>query len=262
MNITKRQWTLGALLAATLGAVAWVSGGDPATDAVAPAAPRSGGERRASASADSDSVMSAVQPQRLIRVLAERKVGDPFGSASFAPVVAPPKPAITVAAPPPPPAPPAAPPAPTAPPFPWTFIGRLIDDPQNPAMFLSRSDRLTVAHIGDTLENNWKVTGMDSRGLRVEYLPLKTHQSVALAAASEVTGSAGGPVGAAANSAAQAAAQAAIAAQNLQQLGGQDVPPPQADNRAAAAAAPSAAAPAPVSGIDVSSSFGTISTPH
>lgn len=259
MKLTKRQWSLGGLLVATLAAVAWVtSGNDPEPTQLAATA--KAGATRHARTEHSDAVIGSVEPQRLIRVVGERKVGDPFGATSFQPPpAAPPKPAITVAAPPPPVTPVAAP-APTAPPFPWTFMGRMIEDPQNPAVFLSRGDRLTVAHLGETLESSWKVVGMDARGLRVEYLPLKSSHTVAMPIGNDTSGSVSGVTVAA--QAAQAAAQAAVAQQNMAlQI------QPAAEGTGAADARPAAPAPAsgqpsPVSGIEISNGFGAAQAPR
>jgi hypothetical protein len=251
MKLTKRQWTLGAVLAATLGAVAWVSGGDPAGETVSGAAAGGTSTSARRATSSSEPASEAVQPQRLVRMVAQRKVGDPFGSVNFAPPVALPKPAITVAAAPPAPPVVVAPPAaPTAPPFPWTFMGRLIEDPQNPSVFLSRGERLTVAHLGETLENSWKVVGMDARGLRVEYMPLKSTQTVNMPNGSDVIGSvSGATVGA-------QSIQQMVLPQIQQQIAPQEAPQQQGQDAHPAAPAPAAAA-APVSGIDLSSGFGT-----
>ncbi|MDE3011707.1 MAG: hypothetical protein KGI67_12550 [Pseudomonadota bacterium] len=256
MKLSKRQWSLGGLLVATLAAVAWVtSGDDPEPGKVAPAGAKAAASRHARTD-QSESVVGAVEPQRLIRVVGERQVGDPFGATSFQPPPpAPPKPAITVATPPP--LAPVAAPAPSAPPFPWTFMGRMIEDPQSPAVFLSRGDRLTVAHLGETLESSWKVVGMDARGLRVEYLPLKSSHTVAMPNGSDSNGTVSGATVAA--QAAQAAAQQNMAAQ-IQ-------PQPVAEGGAAADARPAAPAPAgslpsPVSGIEISNGFGAAQAPH
>ena len=197
ITLSKRQWILGSGLTATLAAVAYVSfSGDPVDDSAQPTAAKRGAggavpvadRGRASAAPDG----SGVEPSRLIRLIASRKVGDPFQAQTFQPAPPPARPAITVAAPVDvaPVAPPEPPASPKAPAFPWTFMGRMIEDPTNPSVFLSRSDRLTVVHIGDTLENVWKVQGMDARSLRVEYLPLKSGVNVSLVAASDVSSAA------------------------------------------------------------------------
>jgi hypothetical protein len=249
MSISKRQWALGAGLAATLAAVAWVGSGDPASDTVAAANGRDGKPARTSTAArrhsEDQAPAGGVEPARLIRVVESRKVGDPFGSTSFLPPPPPPQKSITVAAPPPaPPAPPVAPPAPRAPAFPWTFMGRMIEDPQNPAVFLSRSDRLTVARIGDTLDNVWKVNGMDAKGLRVEYLPLKSNLTVNMSNGSDLTGG---------NAAALGAQQPTQLAPQLQQLGVSE--PQQAPPQPAQSAVQ--APPPAVSGIEISSGIGS-----
>ena len=253
IKLSRRQWILGAGLAATLSAVAWVSLKDPAPDSGTAAVARDNGRTSAAATqrrrAGDDTLVAGVEPSRLIRVVAARKVGDPFTSRSFLPPP-PPRPAITVA-PPPPPAPPAPPPIPTAPPFPWTFMGRMIEDPQNPAVFLSRSDRLTVARIGDTLENVWKVEGMDAHGLRVEYLPLKSSIKVNLPAGTDAPAAAGGAFPGSAAVPQTLNLQALQANQQQQQ--------PEVTTEAPHAPAPGSApaAPSPVSGIEVSSGMGT-----
>ena len=143
-------------------------------------------------------------------------------------------------------------------------MGRLIEDPKNPVMFLSKGDRLTMAHIGDTLQGGWKVYGMDARGMRVEYLPLKQSQTVALAAGSESSTSSGGVAPPPAADNAQPWAQPQPAAANapalIQQLQQQGVQPPPQPAAPEARAEPQATpgAPAAVSGIDVSSGVGGV----
>jgi hypothetical protein len=136
-------------------------------------------------------------------------------------------------------------------------------------MFLSKGDRLTMAHIGDTLQGGWKVYGMDARGMRVEYLPLKQSQTVALAAGSESsTGTGGAASPSATDNGAGGqpwtppqpnAGNAPQLLQQLQQQGAQSAPQaPSAAPEGRTEPAGTAAQPAAVSGIDVSSGVGGV----
>ncbi len=202
MKLTKSQWILGLSLTGTLAAVIWAGGsGDSDTDAAKPvartdsvragaAAAGSTNLRKTSTGAGAEGATSdnsvGVEPARLIRALGSRKIDDPFAAH------VPPAPkviqvsAISVApleaAPPPPP-----PPPPTAPAFPWSFIGRMIDDPQHPQVFLAKNDRLTTVRVGDNIDSNWKLLGMDAKSLRVQYAPLRQVVSVNMASGTDLS---------------------------------------------------------------------------
>ncbi len=259
VKLTKSQWILGIGLTATLAAVAWVTNaGDDSTDPAA-VAPRAENSRaagiaapvRKTASAEAKAAASAgVDPSRLIRAADQRRISDPFAAFSV-PVKAPVQAAITVSAPPPPPPPPVEPPPPVAPRFPWAFIGRLIEDPQHPEVFLAKADRLTVAHIGDLLDGGWQVLGMDAKSLRVQYVKLQEVVSVALQAGSDASAPSGSGPG---NN----------NALNNGRFDASSLPQPVAEAETvrtpAAGTAPAAAPASAVSGIEVSS-MGSSTTP-
>ena len=92
--------------------------------------------------------------------------------------------------PPPPPPPPApvvpvvaeAPPPPTAPPVPFKFVGLIEEKAAKPAAFIAKGDALFVVHVGDVVENTYRVESFNSAQVVVTYLPLQQRQTI------EVTG--------------------------------------------------------------------------
>lgn len=92
--------------------------------------------------------------------------------------------------PPPPPPPPApvvpvvaeAAPAPVAPPVPFKFVGLIEEKAAKPAAFIAKGDALFVVHVGDVVENTYRVESFNSAQVVVTYLPLQQRQTI------EVTG--------------------------------------------------------------------------
>jgi hypothetical protein len=85
--------------------------------------------------------------------------------------------------PPPPPAPkvesaPAPPPPPQAPPLPFTFMGSYAPNGAAPVFFLTQGDRVYDVHIGDTLDNTYKVEAFSNNQLVLNYMPLNIKQSL------------------------------------------------------------------------------------
>jgi hypothetical protein len=87
--------------------------------------------------------------------------------------------------PPPPPAPlpkveaaPAPPPVPQAPPLPFTFMGSYAPNGGAAVFFLTQGDRVYDVHVGDTLENIYKVAAFSNNQLVLTYMPLNIQQSL------------------------------------------------------------------------------------
>jgi len=87
--------------------------------------------------------------------------------------------------PPPPPPPvveekvaPAPPPAPTAPPMPYQYMGTYTPDGARPVFFLTHADRVYDVHIGDTLDDTYKVESFKDGQLVITYIPLNIQQTL------------------------------------------------------------------------------------
>jgi hypothetical protein len=80
--------------------------------------------------------------------------------------------------PPPPPVAPPPPPPPTAPPFPYTFVGSYAPAGSAAVYFLSRSDRVVDAHVGDHLDGVYVFESAGPDGLIFNYLPLNIRQTL------------------------------------------------------------------------------------
>lgn len=87
----------------------------------------------------------------------------------FAAILPPPPPAPKIAIPPPPP------PVPMAPAFPYTFMGRMIENGTT-TLYLSRQDQSYSVKLNDVLENNYRVDKIDNDQVIFTYLPLNTQQ--------------------------------------------------------------------------------------
>ena len=99
----------------------------------------------------------------------------PVGTHSdlFASRLPPPPPPVV--APPPPPPPPPEPPR--APPMPFEYIGRL-DEEDLVNIFLKRGENPYSVRVGDTIDETYKVIGINEAGVQVVYLPLKQKQLI------------------------------------------------------------------------------------
>jgi hypothetical protein len=98
---------------------------------------------------------------------------DPFAPKGWTPPPPPPPPPAPV--PPPPP-----PPPPTAPPVPFKFIGQIEDKTAKPAAFITKGEALLVVHVGDVLENTYRVESFSPAQVVVTYLPLQQRQTIAI----------------------------------------------------------------------------------
>jgi hypothetical protein len=159
----RRTQLLIVALAATLGAVAWVSGSD---DEIAAPAARADHERRPEPGGDrTGGEMPALSLDGLdARGLDEMKTDLFAGKSWYVP-------------PPPPP-----PPKPMAPPVPFSFLGRLIEG-DHAAVFVANGNRNQVVHIGDVVDTAWRVDAIGETEMKLTYLPLNEEKTLALGAA-------------------------------------------------------------------------------
>jgi hypothetical protein len=113
---------------------------------------------------------------RLTRAKSRQAARDPFAPRSFYTPPSRPAPAPTPAAPvtaaPPPP------PAPTAPPLPFTYMGRMTDDPQRPMFFLVKAGNLYNVRLGEVIDGTYRIERIVGSSLRLIYLPLDIEQSL------------------------------------------------------------------------------------
>lgn len=73
-----------------------------------------------------------------------------------------------------------APPPPTAPPLPFSFMGSYHMSDATPVFYLIAGDRVLDVKVGDTLDNTYKVDGVQGGQLLFTYMPLKIQQSLAV----------------------------------------------------------------------------------
>ncbi len=174
MKTTGTRWKLLGLLAAG-GALAFYvlsqsSGDDESVvkPVVREAARPGAGEPAARATTEKPAEAPGL-PSR--SKLAQNANSDPFAPKGWTPPPPPPPP--PVAAPPPPP-----PPPPTAPPVPFKFIGQIEDKSAKPAAFITKGDALFVVHVGDVVENTYRVESFNAAQVVVTYLPLQQRQTI------------------------------------------------------------------------------------
>jgi hypothetical protein len=153
----RRQWLLGAALAATLGASWWASTLEEGE--VEPAAPRRSEAARPSRSA------APAAPLTLAGLDAPRP---PLAEAPglFQP---------RSLQPPPPPAGP--PPKPHAPPLPFRFMGAMEEGKARSA-FLLEGNQVRVVQAGDLLGSQYRVDSITATAIEFTYLPLKERQTM------------------------------------------------------------------------------------
>ena len=101
---------------------------------------------------------------------------DPFAARGWLPPPPPPAPVAMV------PVVPEAAPPPTAPPVPFKFVGLIEEKTAKPAAFIAKGEALFVVHVGDVVENTYRVESFNSAQVVVTYLPLQQRQTI------EVTG--------------------------------------------------------------------------
>jgi hypothetical protein len=176
----RRRWILGLALAATLGAVWWVSGMDDDTDtSAATHRPRGASANRTATGArpathrttSRERTPDASAQSRLLAELTQRQhpheplpelIHNPFAAASFDP----PPPKVEA-------------PKPSAPPLRYKFIGKLAEG-KDYTVFLNDGDNMVIAHQGDTLNDTYRVKAITENAIQFEYLPLNTVQTLSL----------------------------------------------------------------------------------
>ena len=79
--------------------------------------------------------------------------------------------------PPPPPAPKIIEAAPTAPPLPYTFSGKFVDAGKV-SVLLAKNEDTRVVHLGEVVDDVWKVVKIDNGAIEFLYLPMNMTQSL------------------------------------------------------------------------------------
>jgi hypothetical protein len=165
-----RYGSLGALL--VLALIAGAMPGESDHGVAAPASARAQAPApRPAVEAGAPAGPTRLDIDALHRDGLERQKGDPFLRKSWyvAPPPAPPPPVVYVAPPEPPP--------PSAPPLPFSYMGRLLEEPsQHPVYFLVRGDKLYTVAAGDLIEGTYRLEGVESGQLALTYLPLNVRQ--------------------------------------------------------------------------------------
>lgn len=178
----RRQVILGLALAATLGAVWWVSGMDEDAEASGATRRPRGGMANANVMINSGSPRAntrratsrertpdAAAQSRLLADLAARQrphealpeiTRNPFAAASFDP------PPATVEAP-----------RPAAPPLRYKYLGRILAG-DTPTVFLDAGGNMLSVRPGDTLDDGYRVRSIGEHAIELEYLPLNQIQTL------------------------------------------------------------------------------------
>lgn len=172
MRPAHRRSTLLFFLVASLGASAWTywrqgRGDVVAVGAVVDARRQARFPERSSAP-EASSLLN-------LRPMSSADQGDIAGSDPFAV-----KSWQGMAPPAPPPPPPAPPPVPTAPVLPFKYMGRQ-EDPAAAAatvFYLSRGRDAYAVRVGDKLDSEYQLDGIDNGFLQFTYLPLSTKQTL------------------------------------------------------------------------------------
>lgn len=180
MNTPPKPWKRWAVLGAA-GAVTLVlvlHGGSGDDDAVVQPVARDSAQSGDTSHDTTAHHGAAVETADAPAVPSRDKVATSAQNNPFAPHgwLPPPPPPLPVAPPPPPP----PPPPPTAPPVPFKFIGQYAEKGggTKPAAFLTKGEALFVVHVGDTVENTYKIESFDAARVVVTYLPLKQRQNI------------------------------------------------------------------------------------
>lgn len=165
-----RKMVIGGALAATLAA-AWFAPDDSA-DMISAASARTPEVQAAQAGPAPSPVFPAIRPR-----LPDDDMGDAFARQSWQP--APPKKAMMEQAAAAAPAPAsAAKGTPGAPPMPIRFLGHFVEDGAA-AYFLQIDERNIVAHVGDTIDDTYRLDSAAGGTLTFTYLPLNQKQELA-----------------------------------------------------------------------------------
>ncbi|GBG15163.1 uncharacterized protein NMK_2766, partial [Novimethylophilus kurashikiensis] len=67
------------------------------------------------------------------------------------------------------------PPKPVAPPLPYIYMGKMVDE-SGLSIFLTRNNKPYVVHVGDILDNQYRVELIKPPMMELTYLPLKEKQ--------------------------------------------------------------------------------------
>ena len=62
--------------------------------------------------------------------------------------------------------------------MPFKFIGQIEDKAAKPAAFITKGDALFVVHVGDVVENTYRVESFNAAHVVVTYLPLQQRQTI------------------------------------------------------------------------------------
>jgi len=167
------RWGRLALLAAA-GALAFVyfsRGGDD-SQIVQPVVRADGGSApQASGAAGRNAERIAEAPDVPTRTPVSKDAHrDPFAAKGWLPPPPPPLPVVELPPPPPPP--------PQAPPVPFKFIGQIEDKSAKPAAFITKGEALFVVHVGDVVENTYRIESFSAAQVVVTYLPLQQRQTI------------------------------------------------------------------------------------
>ena len=169
-----RRWLIIAALATAV--LIWLAPEDNPGSVVAPVARRTDAGTIAPATADHGVVAAAdagpicttrnglALPVRV----ATTEVTDLFRAATW-----------YVPPPPPPPAKPEPPPPPTAPALPFTYVGQYRDEGSHQIM-LARGNRLITVAVGDNIDRNYRLEGLDNGVLTILYVPLDIRQTLTI----------------------------------------------------------------------------------
>lgn len=97
---------------------------------------------------------------------------DTFKARSWLPPPPPPPAAVAAASAPPPP--------PSAPPLPFRFVGMLELKSDRPTAFLAKGEALNVVHVGDVIDDTYRIESLSPARVVVTYLPLKQQQTLSV----------------------------------------------------------------------------------
>ncbi|MBL8278942.1 MAG: hypothetical protein JNL93_19770 [Pelomonas sp.] len=171
-RLTPRQIALGAALAATLAATAWVA---TRPDDDAPAVAAAPVRRAAPAASSAMAAVPSASAASSAGVRAPWAEVTPAQLAAWQPPPPPPPP------PAPPPVAPPPPPPPVAPPAPYQMIGRVVEGEGAKAVevaLLTGPNKAVSAKAGDVIDGQWRVEQVTTSGVRLTWLPGQLPQNI------------------------------------------------------------------------------------
>lgn len=152
--------------------------GRPNTGAVAQAVPRSGPQPQAATRASPSPVsVSGDAGRAAIGALASRAAYADASGNAFVSLAPPPPPAALM----PQSMPVEEPVVPVAPPLPYTVIGKK-QEAGGWEVYLSKGDDTYLAHVGDTLDETYRVAAISPPTMTLVYLPLNEQQTLQIGA--------------------------------------------------------------------------------